>query len=1423
MFVDQIFEECAEILGTTDEKRVYRKITQAVQTLMESGHWMQSTADVDVCTGWDGCTVALPRGIDVPLAINVDGSPVYFRNRLFQYHVNKGGKFNTVEWAWDDRGYVATLMQIVQPSQLVAIAESENDVGKIIRVTGTDSNNRDLRSQLKDGTGVDGLLIPIHSQSDFAYGTIAPDDATIRTREVTITPISKFTSATPHTLDSGQGMAITAISGTIPVPLSNGQVYYIGVLDALTIQIYNDSLNAQAGNYPISLQSIVGAGPLKFLDSRTSFVVTALQFASAPTIEITTANPITFPSTLLVSITGVASTDIITSVGNIFQNNQAIRFTFLNGGSGLNTTTQYYVINKSGDTFQVSTSIGGSVAGFTTDITSGTISATQALPIGLRSGVTYFGNLLDSTHLQVFNSISDAQANVNEIHTTGSTNPINVDIRKEIVPETKLTFSVNHLLTQGDQVQVFTSGGTLPQPLIANQNYFVNIVDTKSVSIHTTQADALSSSPTNFVNPIKLTSAGSGTVSLVKLIQAASRTGTESQITASGLALSTPSGAGAQFQAVIVGSVTGVSVTAGGSGYLVPPNVTFSSPPQPPTGSTIEARAATGYALIAGGAVTSIVITDGGFGYINAPAISIDSGTAKATSAITTSFVSGFTRISGGFGYDDAPQVKVIGGGGSGATGTATINSTINQIVSPNLTFFSGTVTCVIPSGHGYFNGDTVEISGVSNDETGVYNRRTTISVPTIDNTILATKLTGTVGGTTASCNIINHGFVDGQIVTISGVTGAGQSMYNGSFSINVIDNDNFQYQTLTIISSTPATGPMLASIPNSITFKYSATGTGSTPPTATGTAMQSYSGSVIAINTITTGTGYVSRPSVIITPSTGVFVQFSATGTLPSPLVSGTAYRAETPLNGSTGTFTVKNSDFSDVNITSSATGTFYVVLSRAFGVSFTNKWLGDFTNLTTPSTIYWGTDYLLPTTNPSIDNGSTPFYLNVASNTLAKAYDTEQGAIDGLTVDGNPISITTLVNLFDSTAKATTSINHGYVAGNIVTIRGAIATISNPDPGEGYNITRAVILSVPAPNQFIYAIYDALSSPATGTITVYKLSGLINVVSFGTGQSYYAKRFSVSPLPYNNLIQPSNVQFLQENESVKFSTSGVLPVPLVALTDYQVKVIGDSVNVYSGGVLVPITTPGTGQLALDIQRTLNVSPSTSIVADASLYTTGQSVTVRANSGDVLPDGLVAGTTYFIRRIDNNEFELYDTKAQSQNLSSVVGRREFLTSGLSTDSKFFVDAIEDPILVKSVANIQKPLTDGFVSLYAMDYGRSNDLTLIGQYHPQEVNPQYRRIRIGKPCAWVRIAYRIKPPVVTSKYDYIPIEHTRAIITAVHACDLEDKDFSEQALRYWGFSLAYLKNQQEHQDGHAFVPPQINNETYGDGSDPVMF
>jgi hypothetical protein len=1245
MFVSQIFEECAEILGTTDESKIFRKIQQAVATLMESGHWTHSVADVDVCTGWDKCSVTLPRGIDVPLAVNIDGSPTYFRNRLFQYHVNKGGMFNSVEWAWDDRGYVATLMDIIQPSQLVAVAELENDVGKTIRVLGKDQNNRTIRSQLANGTGVDGLLIPIHSQSDFAYGTIAPDDATVKTRSVAITPINLFESSTEHGLSSGQGMSVTATSGTIPVALENGQTYYIGVIDAYTVQLFNDPLNAQALQYPINLQSIVGAGNLEFKDSREAQVVTALELASAPAFTLDEANQITFP-------------------------------------------------------------------------------AGQSLPSPLNSETIYYANAEDATHLTVFESENDAKKNINPVYTTGTTASLNVDIRKQIDPQTTLTFAVRHYYNDGDQVQAFTASGTLPKPLIANQNYFVNVIDPFTISLHENKADAVASTPTSLVNPIVLKDSGSGTNSIVKLIPATVTTGTSSQITAPGLNIATPSGTGAQFQAVTVGSVVAVTVNAGGSGYATAPSVTFSDPPSQPPGSNIATAAATGYAIIVSGSVNQVVITSGGLGYSEPPTITFSSGGATATARVQTSFVASFKKISGGLNYTEPPQVKISGGGGTGATATATINSATLNVSSIATVGTIATATTSAP--HGYSKDQTVTISGA---DQLVYNGPKVItSVPL---TTISGVTISRIGAIATAVTPTPHDYSTGDVVTIAGASPAG---YNGNVVVTVFSNPNEFTYTVASTLTTPATGTITSSVPDptGTTFTFNAP-SGTLPSTNSG--ITSFSGEVTSIQVVTSGSGYTSVPTVTITPSTGVFVAFTSTGSLPAPLVSGTAYRAEVPLNTSTGNFTVKGSDFSDINITSTGTGTVYVSLSRSFSVTFNNNWEGEFNNLSTGQEIYFGTDYLLPNTNPSIDNGVTPFYLNKINNETGRVYDSSANAIAG------------------------------------------------------------------------------------GS------TGLITITSFGSGQSYYALRKAFQSLPFGDLITPSGIQYLNEDEVVRFSTTNTLPSPLLAGTDYTIKLSGNSFKVYLGSTLQNLTTPGIGQLSVDIIRQFNVLPSTSIDAYQAQFNTGDAVVPRAKEGDVLPTGLTAGTTYYARRIDNDSFELYDTANNARNETSVAGRRSYTTSGNTNESTFIIDSITPPVFVKSVYQVDKPITEGYVSLYAYDYGRSNDMTLIGQYHPSEVNPQYRRIRIGKPCAWARISYRIQTPSITSVYDFIPLEQERAIITAVHACDLEDKDFADQSARYWQIAFAYLKNQQESIDGHAMVVPQINSVCYaeGDGADPVMF
>lgn len=1266
MFVSEIIDEASEILATTDQAKVFKKLTQAVQTLMESGHYFHINSEVDVCTGWDGQTITLPRGIEVPLAVNVDGSPQYFRGRLFQYHVNKGGMYNPVDWAWDDRGFVSTIMDIRQPSQLVAVAEHAADANQQIRVIGTDSNNRELRTQYPDGTLVDGLFIPIHAISDFPVGSIEPDGVTIQTLTSNVSPISTFLSSAAHQLVSGQPMTLSLGTGLIPSFLYAGQTYYIGVDDNFTIQLYQTQLDAIAGTNPINLQSVSSTTSINLTDSIPCSLLTSVNLQSVPPITIDSPNEVTFSTS---------------------------------------TTTGF----------------------------------SGSLPSPLAANTTYFANSLDSQNLQVFTNIVDAKNSTNPIALTGNSGLFNTDIRKAVAPETILSFALPHYFQNGDQVEAYTSGGTLPTPLITGVNYFVNVIDSSTISLHTSQADALSSSTTLLVNPVVLTDNGTGTNSIVKLLPATSTTGTQSQITAPGLQIAAPTGAGAQAQAVIVGSVVSTTISNGGSKYTSTPSVTFTPPPSPPVGSNQSTSTATGYAVMVPDsigsttyAVGSIVITNAGLGYTTAPVISISAppsgGTqAVANSTIQTSFVSSFTLISGGFGYTEPPQVSITGGGGSGATASATINSTTNTLTS--LTSSGTTASAVVSIGHGYINGQKVQISGATPNG---YNGIFAISVPSVNQNISSGNLTGS--GVTASCTLTGHGYASGQSVTIAG---ANQSYYNGNFVINVIDENTFTYNTIATIAVSPATGTITASIPNSTNFSYTLASSLSSPATGT---ITSYSGNVTAINVITEGTQYTSQPTIKITPSTGVFVQFTSTGTLPAPLVAGTAYRAEAPLNGVTGTFSVVNSDFSPITITSSATGNFYVELSRPFSISFNNQWTGNFSGMSTGQPVYLASDYLLPTGV----NNSTQYYVRLINSSTFQLYDT---------------------------------LSH-----------------ANASPSQ---------------------------------------TGLVTITSIGVGQGYFAVRTASYAKAYNDQLAPSSVQYLTQGEIVQFSSTGSLPYPLTALTNYTIKLSGNNITLTNQqGAQIQFVNNGKptlaiGNVSLNIVRTFTPVLSSNIEAINGLYDLGSQIQVRPNIGDALPNGLVASTPsapqyYYVRPIGNNLFEIYDTYSHAITISSTIGRINFSNIGNTSTSTFFVDSILSATLVKSIIHVEKPQTIGYVSLYAFDYGRSNDMALIGQYHPSETNPKYRRIRIGRPCAWARILYRVKYPVISSVYDYIPLENTRAILAAVHACDLEDKDFIDQAQRYWATAIAYLRSQNESMDGHAFMPPQINNITYADGQDPSL-
>ena len=1323
MFVSQIIDEASEILATTDQTKIFRKLTQAVQILMESGHYFHTNSEVDVCTGWDGQTITLPRGIEVPLGVNVDGSPQYFRGRLFQYHVNKGGMYNPVSWAWDDRGFVSTIMDIRQPSQLIAVAEHQSDAGLQIRVVGTDGNNRELRSQDASGAGIDGLVIPVHAQSDFPYGTIQPDGVTIATRTAAISPINEFTSgSTAHNFSAGQNVLLGLASGLVPSPLINGSTYYTGIVDNFTIQLYQSALDAKNNTNPIAMQSIVGAttSGLTLTDSRPISLLTCINLQSVPAISLSSPNEVTF-----------------------------------------------------------STATGGLFSG--------------VLPSPLVANTTYFTQNLDSTNLQVFASYSDALNNINPVYLSGNSGKFNVNLRSPMAPVTTLTFSIPHYFSTGDVVQAFTAGGTLPLPLIAGQNYYVNVITAISVTIHTNQADAVSGT-----NPIILTTAGSGTNSLVKLIPATANIGQTSNITASGLSVNSPSGSGASATANVIGSVTGVNITFAGTGYTTIPTIQFSPPPNPPVNSNQQVRTATGYATLGGtgGAqVIAITITDGGLGYTGAPTISIigtNTTPATATASITLSYVSSFNIVSGGSGYTTPPAVTITGAG-SGATATATIANgkvTAVNVVAQGTGYTSSPVVAITPS-----TGVFIQFSSTGTLPSPLVAGTTYIAQPplnaangtfsVVDQFFNPVNITSNGTGTlyVQLSRAFAIGFNNLWYGNFAGLT-TGQLLQFGS---------DYLFPTLTPASSSG----YIAKVTNSNTlakfYSSNVEATANFP--------------ITQINVIAGGSGYSGQPSVALTGGSGTYT------TAPNAVVERTinATNGITLISGGSGYTSAPSVNISGGGYSSQATAS----------CTITNG------SVTAVTVSFVGAGY---TSTPIVSFG-LPFQNNTGYSIGDQIYY------------GN--------YLFSVTKAGTTDLSGNPTPASPQTGSGSATFVyAGVVPSAVANTCYVTSISVPSGTSGYYNLPSVTITPASGDTTgtgatAIVVDNAITTLTLGVGQAYYAVQqpaYAKAYIPAGNLtngaslLAPSTNQLLNNGTLVTFQSSSYvsgatdtgLPLPLTHGTKYQIKNYGSDIYLYDSTGTTPIVfvngsipTLANGTLTMNHAVSFTPIASSTLSVPNSTYDTGVQVIVRANSNDTLPNPLNTSTAYYARFVDSNTISLYTTQ-DSANAGGTTGLVSYLSTGNTTTSSFFIDSLLTPTLVKAILHIEKPVSAGYISLYALDYGRSNDMALIGQYHPSETNPKYRRIRIGKSAAWARIIYRTKSPEITSVYDYIPLENARAILAAVHACDLEDKDFIEQSQKYWQVAIAYLHNQNESMEGHAMMPPQINGLTYGDQTDPVI-
>jgi hypothetical protein len=126
---------------------------------------------------------------------------------------------------------------------------------------------------------------------------------------------------------------------------------------------------------------------------------------------------------------------------------------------------------------------------------------------------------------------------------------------------------------------------------------------------------------------------------------------------------------------------------------------------------------------------------------------------------------------------------------------------------------------------------------------------------------------------------------------------------------------------------------------------------------------------------------------------------------------------------------------------------------------------------------------------------------------------------------------------------------------------------------------------------------------------------------------------------------------------------------------------------------------------------------------------------------------------------------------------------------------------------IARIDRVDKALTNGFVRLLAVNTDGSPH-TLIGYYLPNETNPSYARIRVGK-HNWLRMKYRKRNFEVRSVNDWININNREVIVLATKAVHLRRKGQYDAGSTAEAEAIRILNHEANAKRPPGITPPQI--------------
>lgn len=156
---------------------------------------------------------------------------------------------------------------------------------------------------------------------------------------------------------------------------------------------------------------------------------------------------------------------------------------------------------------------------------------------------------------------------------------------------------------------------------------------------------------------------------------------------------------------------------------------------------------------------------------------------------------------------------------------------------------------------------------------------------------------------------------------------------------------------------------------------------------------------------------------------------------------------------------------------------------------------------------------------------------------------------------------------------------------------------------------------------------------------------------------------------------------------------------------------------------------------------------------------------------------------------------------------------------GTTTEGFLLIMNSKQPMItdqpIKWIDRIVREATNGYVKLFAINPHAFQDNQvlpesfLLGDYEPNETQPNYRRIRIQ--CkSRARMRYRRAYRAITCMNDFIPLNNKLALVMAMKAVKFYRNNHEAEAQGFEATAVRFCNEEQETRNAQSSTGPQIN-------------